>query len=593
MMMKNKIIIAFFSIAVLLSGCIKDTLDRKPLNLISDADIWVSTTMIDIYMAALYDNIQIGFTGQNYQSVFTDEAATVLQGAPVLQRNYGVINRFLNITQYLWIRRTNYFLDKIQAATIPADQIKQYTAECRFIRAYYYFDLVKKYGGMPIIEQVQDFTGDNLDELKVFRNTEDEVYTFILKELDAAIADLPESWDAKNANRATKTVAQALKSRAMLYAGSIAKYGSMQLNGLIGIPASKATMYFSESLKASNAVMQSNKYSLYEKAYNAATKTGDPVKNYTDIFLDKNNSEIIFQRAYVVPDKPHSFDFENTPIAYIASSGSAICPLLELVESYEYVDGTGGILNVDGREFDSPDDLFKNKDPRFAASIFRSGSPFIGRPIQMWAGVYDTDGRLYQTPDQKFPKDPNVLQVGLDGPHSRTRYTKTGFYIRKYINQNQIVGAASLSDQSYIDIRYAEILLNYTEAALELGTNLPDALTAINLVRNRAGIKTLAAGELTIDRLRNERKVELAFEDKRFWDMKRWRIAKSLFNNSFMHGLYPYLRYTGTGYKYIFKKITGAPLDEGLTRTFEEKDYYSNLSGYISTNSNIINNPGW
>lgn len=591
--MKSKIIIAFFSISIFLSGCIKDTLDRKPLNLISDADIWISTTMVDIYMAALYDNIQIGHTGQNYQSIFTDEASTALQASPVLQRNYGTINRFLNTTQYLWIRRTNYFLERIRTATIPANDIVQYTAECRFVRAYYYFDLVKKYGGMPIIEQVQDFTGNNLEELKVSRNTEDEVYAFILRELDAAIADLPDTRDAKNANRATKAVAQALKSRAMLYAGSIAKYGTVQLNGLIGIPVSKANFYFNESLKASNAVIQSNKYALYDKSFNPLTQTGDPVKNYTDIFLDKNNKEIIFQRAYTVPDKPHSYDFDNLPIAYIASSGSLICPLLELVESYEYMDGTPGILNVDGREFDSPDELFKNKDPRFAASVFRSGSPFVGRPIQMWAGIYDTDGKLYQTPDQKFPKDANILQVGLDGPHSRGRYTKTGFYIRKYINQNQIVSAANLSDQSYIDIRYAEVLLNYTEAALELGANLTDALTAINLVRSRAGIRNLIAGELTIDRLRNERKVELAFEDKRFWDMKRWRISKSLFNNSNMHGLYPYLRYTGTGYKYLFRKISGAPLDEGLTRTFEEKDYYSNLSGYISTNSNIINNPGW
>ncbi|HEY0667362.1 MAG TPA: RagB/SusD family nutrient uptake outer membrane protein, partial [Sphingobacteriaceae bacterium] len=387
-MMKNKILIVFFLTVTSLSGCIKDTLDRKPLNLISDADVWASATMIDIYMAALYDNIPIGFTGQNYQSVFTDEAATVLQGGAVLQRNYGNINRFLNTTQYLWIRRVNYALDRIKTAAIPADKIQQYSAELRFIRAYYYFDLVKKYGGMPIINEVQDFTGSNLEALKVPRNTEDEVYSFILEDLNAAIADLPPTWDAKNANRATNIVAQALKSRAMLYAGSIAKYGTVQLNGLIGIPASKANTYFTESLNASKAVMASNKYSLYDKAYNPVSKTGDPVKNYTDIFLDKNNKEVIFQRAYTVPDKPHSFDFENIPIAYISSTGSSICPLLELVESYEYTDGTPGILNVDGKEFDSPDELFKNKDPRFAASIFRSGSPFIGRPVQMWAGIY-------------------------------------------------------------------------------------------------------------------------------------------------------------------------------------------------------------
>ena len=151
----------------------------------------------------------------------------------------------------------------------------------------------------------------------------------------------------------------------------------------------------------------------------------------------------------------------------------------------------------------------------------------------------------------------------------------------------------NVSDQNYIEIRYAEILLNYTEAALELSNNLPDALGAINLVRNRAGIKTLNLGELTIERLRNERKVELAFEDKRFWDIRRWRIGTTLFKNTFMNGLYPYLKYTGSGYKYIFKKISGYPLDNGLSRVFAERDYYSNLSSYINTNKNMVNNPGW
>ena len=136
-------------------------------------------------------------------------------------------------------------------------------------------------------------------------------------------------------------------------------------------------------------------------------------------------------------------------------------------------------------------------------------------------------------------------------------------------------------------------MLNYTEAAIETGTDLPGALAAINQVRNRAGIKLLDASELTIERLRNERRVELAFEDKRFWDMRRWRIGANLFKNTYMHGLYPYLKYTGSGYKYIYKKVSGYPLDAGYTKIWAEKDYYSNLSGYISTNKNIENNPGW
>lgn len=575
---------------MLLSGCIKDTLDRKPLNMISDADVWVSEQLIDIYLVKLYDNIPIGFSNIPYLANYTDESSYHEENPPV--SDYGNNAFSTNTEMYSWIRKANYFIQRVTTATIPADRIKQYTAECRFIRAYYYFDLVKKYGGMPIIEEVQTFD-NNLEALQVPRNTEDEVYDLILKELDAVIADLPDSWDANNANRATKMVAQSLKSRAMLYAGSIAKYGTVQLNGLVGIPASKANTYFTESMNASQAVIGSNIYALYDKSYNPVSKTGDPVKNYQDIFLDKSNKEIIFQKAYSFPDKTHSWDNLNIPEGFTTNQGSSICPLLDLVESYEYIDGTPGILDVVGKVFNSPDDLYKNKDPRFTASIFRSESPYIGRNVQIYRGIYDVDNTLYNSEHVPFPKDPSKLQVGLDGPFPTGNYTKTGFYIKKITNSSKAVVEPGYSDQNYIELRYAEVLLNYAEAAVETGTNLPQGLDAINLVRNRAGIKTLTASELTINRVRNERKVELAFEDKRFWDIRRWRIGTDLFKNTLMRGLYPYLKYDGTSYKYIFNVWSGYPLDGGLTRVWAERDYYSNLSGYINTNKNIINNPGW
>jgi len=569
----------------------KDTLDRKPLNIISDSDVWESEQLIDINLAALYNAIPMGFAGNPHLANLTDESSYHEEDA-VGVSNYGNHFYALNPGMYSWIRKANYFIQRIKTATIPEARIKEYSAESRFIRAYYYFDLVKKYGGMPIIEEVQTFD-NNLEALQVPRNKEDDVYGFILKELDAAITDLPDSRNANNANRATKMVAQALKSRTMLFAGSIAKYGTVQLDGLAGIPASKANSYFTESMKASKAVMESNIFGLYDKLYNPASKAGDPVKNYQDIFLDKGNKEIIFQKAYSFPDKTHSWDNLNIPEGFTTNQGSSITPLLELVESYEYIDGTPGTLNVEGLEFDSPDDLYKNKDPRFTASVFRSGTPYIGRAVQIYRGIYDTDGKLYDSESVPFPKDPSVMQVGIDGPFPTGNYTKTGFYIRKITNNTKAIVEPKFSDQNYIEIRYAEILLNYTEAALELRTNLPEALAAINLIRNRAGIKLLVASELTMDRLRNERKVELAFEDKRFWDIRRWRIGTNLFKNTYMRGLYPYLKYTGSGYKYIFKKISGYPLDNGLSRIFAERDYYSNLSGYISTNKNIINNLGW
>ena len=589
--MKTKLIIVFFTV-ILFSGCIKDTLDRKPLNMISDSDVWVSERMVDLYMVTLYDNIMVGHQNSNintYESTYTDESA---------YHGYNNTSGFgnsaiaVNTTMYNYIRKVNTALGRLKTATIAESSAKIRTAECRFIRAYYYFQLVKRYGGMPIIQDVQLFD-NNLDALQLPRNKEEELYDFILNELDEAMADLPDAWDANNANRATKLVAQALKSRVALYAGSIAKYGTVQLNGLIGIPASKANTYFTQSMNASRVVMESGKFGLYVKLYDPVSKSGDPSANYTQIFLDRNHNEVIFQKAYSYPDKVHGIDHKLVPEGFTTNYGSQISPYLELAEAYEYIDGTPGIFNVEGKEFNTPDDLFKDKDPRFAATIFRLGTPHVGRAIDIYKGIYDTDGTLYSTVKVPFPKDPSRMQVGKDGPFEQGNGTRTGFYIRKFLSLSEIIVASGLSSQNYIDIRYAEILLNYAEAGIETGTDLPGALDAINKVRNRAGIKLLDASELTIDRLRNERRVELAFEDKRFWDMRRWRIGASLFRNTYMHGLYPYLKYTGTGYKYIYKKISGYPLDAGFTKIWEEKDYYSNLSGYISTNKNIENNPGW
>jgi starch-binding outer membrane protein, SusD/RagB family len=583
--MKNKIIALF--IGLLLSGCVEDVLDRKPLNLIPDADVWQSEQLIDIYLITLYDAIPMGFTNRLSQAALTDEA-TYPDGAVV--NDFGNVAHTLNPGMYAAIRNANYFLEQIKTSPLPQDRIKALTAECRFIRAYYYFDLVKKYGGMPLINQVQTFN-NNLPELQVKRNKEDEVYAFILAELDAAIQDLPETQPAASSNRATKYTALALKSRAMLYAGSIARYGNVQLDGLAGIPADKATPYFTESFQAAKTLIESGKFGLYDKLYNPAAQTGDPAANYQNIFLDKGNKEIIFQKAYRTPDKGHSFDNWNIPEGYTTNNGSGIAPTLEMVESYEYTDGSPGKLAIANQVYNSADELYKNKDPRFEGSILRSGSPFASRPVQIYRGIYGSNGTLYESL-APFPEDPAMRQVGLDGPFPEGNFSKTGFYIKKYMNTARAVVEPNFSDQNYIDMRYAEVLLNYAEAAYELG-DVPAALDAINQIRSRAGIKTLTAGELTRDRLRNERKVELAFEDKRLWDIRRWRIGTELFRNTHLHGLWPYLKYANGRYQYVFTAVSGYPIDDGLPRVFNERDYYSNLSGYISTNQQIINNPGW
>ncbi|MGK6352878.1 RagB/SusD family nutrient uptake outer membrane protein [Parapedobacter sp. DT-150] len=586
-----RIKIVFVLLSTLLSSCIKDVLDRKPMDRISDADVWSSAALIDLYLVALYDNIPIGHARSNtFESNLTDEASHPYAGITVVN-NYGDHGLTLNTNMYTWIRRANVLLAQIGSSVLSEEEKRRIAAECRFIRAYYYFDLVKKYGGMPLILEAQSL--DDPDALFVSRNTEDEVYAFLMKELDEATADLPEQRDAGSANRATKATAQALKARAMLYAGSIAKFGSVQLNGLVGIPAEKANAYFNEAYKAAKYIVDSEKFALFDNLYDPETKSGDPAANFEAIFLQKNNQEVIFQKAYSA-DKMHSYDTFNLPDGFKPGCcGNSQAPILSMVESYEYIDGRTGELDFEGKEFDSPDELFAGKDPRFTATVLRSESPFIGRNVQIYRGIYDTDGTLYSTRNAPFEADPSMLQVGREGPYTLGDVGKTGFYLKKYLDPAGGIVPESRSTQNYIDFRYAEILLTLAEASFEADIDLAASLNAINQVRNRAGIKPLTAAELTRERIRNERKVELAFEDKRFWDIKRYRIGTDIFRNTYVSGLWPYLKYTGSDYKYIFKRVSGAPLDNGQPRVFQERDYYSNLAGYSASNRQIVNNPGW
>lgn len=498
----------------------------------------------------------------------------------------------LNTGAYTSIRRINYYLRMIGTGSLTAEQVKELSAEARFLRAYFYFDLAKRYGGMPIITEPQS-KDDDLETLQVVRNKEDEVYSFVLSELDAAAADLPENRDAANRNRAVKTTALALKARAALYAASIAKFGAVQLNGLVGIPQERATFYYTEAFNASKAVIESDKYHLYTKQYDPQTATGDASANFTAIFTDRDNEEIIFQKSYSKPAKMHSYDTYNYPQSFKPGCcGNAQAPTLEMVESFEFVDNANGTLDVAGKEFNSPDEVFAKKDPRFEGTIMRSETPLLGRTVQIYRGIYDQGGTLYEVANTPFPADPSMMQVGRDGPYTLGDVGKTGFYVKKYLTTTEVT-PESQSWQNYIDFRLAEMYLTLAEAAFEGNLDQAAGLDAINTIRKRAGMPELTGAGFNRNRIRNERKVELAFEDKRFWDIRRWRIGTTLFQNTNIHGLWPYLKYTGSGYKWTYVKKSGAPLDNGQSRVFLERDYYSNLSGYISTNPKIENNPGW
>lgn len=590
--------ISFALLLTLSASCNKDFLERKAQDIISDDAAYGSLSGIQALTAALYNNMQteaFDYTVEGNQAAFpsqaSDEAVRSYSWGATLDPILG--DEMFGWWKYDYVRNVNDFIEKIpEAKSISEEQKARFLAEARFVRAFYYFSLVKRYGGIPLITKVQKFSG-NLDELKVPRNKEQEVYDFIASELDAVVDQLPESYNTEERYRATRYAALALKSRAMLYAASIAKYGTVQLGGAVGI-AANADGYWQKAYDAAQKIISSGKFQLFN-GYS------DKTTNFQQLFLtgadlDKNK-EVIFVKTYQSPDLAHGFDFYNAPQSFKIDYGCATNPTLELVESFEYTDGTPGKLRIqdDGGNpiiYNSPADLFKDKDPRFLASILYPSAPWQGGVVELRRGVID-NGIQYTAANltDTYGSGANSIpRVGKDGPLLSGDPTKTGFYLKKYMDPvNRL--ADNRSSTPWIVFRYAEVLLNYAEAAIELGKTA-DALTAINQVRDRAGIKTL--GAVTRDQVRHERQVELAFENHRWWDICRWRVATDVLNNTQFHALYPWLMWENgkapAQMKYTFG-IVPAPKN---TRTFLSRMYYQRIpAGEIDKNSNLVQNPGF
>ncbi len=383
----------------------------------------------------------------------------------------------------------------------------------------------------------------------------------------------------------------------MLYAASIAKYGSVELNGLVGIPLSEDAHYWQAAYDAADLIINSGKYSLY-------AKNQDKELNFQQLFIDPDNPEVIFSVFYQYPYKTHSYDAQNLPfgIRGPGGGGSGIGPTLEMVEQFEYVDGTNGnlkLVNTDGSPiyYKNATDIFINKDPRCLATVIVPFSAFRSNIIDAQAGIYDGNTKieagdysaLYNPVTHESDNDNGTLHiVGLSG-FGGTEKSQTGFHVRKYLDYNlsHLSAIGGASDQSWIVFRYGEILLNYAESAIELNKD-EDAMGAVNAIRERAGIRLLGSEELTINAVRHERNVELAFENHRWWDYIRWRVSDKLLNNTRFTALKPYYDIQEDAYRFEASAVGR------WAKTFDTKVYYSRIDpGEISRNPNLIQNPGY
>lgn len=454
---------------------------------------------------------------------------------------------------YSYIRELNLFLERIPNATINEDDKARFEAEVRFLRAATYFEAVKRMGGVPLILETMsyDFSGDP-SYLQRPRAKEYEVYDFIINELTEIKDQLPNNADIKD--RATRGLVLAMKSRAALYAGSIAKYGAMRTpqvtlaTGEVGIPADKANGYYTTALAAAEEIIagSAGAYALYLK------EPDDLSVNFASLFRDKaQNPEAIFVNDFKLKtEKRNHWTLLNQPrsMSEDGVNGGRVNPSLNFVQSFELIAGNDfaplPIKDALGNYiyYEDPLDLFAGRDARLAGTVMLPGSNYrgAGDEVDIFAGIYLPSSNSKVSADQpgavRDVAGTPMQVVGFDGPLNGFNFTaQTGFLIRKYIDI--VPGAGQIQNQSdvwYIRYRFGEVLLNAAEAAFELGN--PDlAAQYLNQIRQRAGFTTdLTAADITFDRIVHERRMELAFEGHELWDMKRWRIAHLILNGQAM-----------------------------------------------------------
>lgn len=550
-------------------GCTK-FLDKTPVDVITETAILSDQAAFTAHMAYLYSQIPFeNFSRWIWLDYYTDQMVNCTQDANTSEE-YSFDSWKLS---YTFIRALNNMIEKMPTATAFTTEAAKTQAlgELKFMRAYVYFTLAQRYGGVPLVTEVSPIAKPA--ELYQARDKASDVYKFIETEMDEAINTM--STD-NNVYRFNKWSGLAFKSRAMLHAAAIATYDQVQLDGIIGIPQTEAKHYWESARDAAETLIQSGPYELYDL-------NTDKVKNYHSLFFDETsaNKERIFVDAFLYPIKGHAFDQRTEPFSKRSGEGygGRFDPTFDMVEQYEYVDNRNGALKIQNPDntyiqYANPADLFTGKDPRFFASVIFPGSVWLGSPLVIYG---------------------NVIQGGVEGGGTgadglaQPESSATGFYLTKWADPappRPVMGGSS--DVDFMTIRYSEVLLNYAEAQLEL-LNEPEARIYINMIRVRAGLPELA-GPVTMDDYRKERNIELAYEGRHYWDLKRWRTFDAVIYNTDTYALWPV--WNKDLNVYIFRKQK-LPSDK-YTRTFTSKLYYGKLEGgVIAANPLLIENPGY
>lgn len=543
--------ILILSLLILFAGC-SDILDKTNLTTIPGDIVWNDAGYAAAYVNKLYaDNLPVWSIGTAGDSDEANSSSSILYGQ--------LTTSSIDAWHYTQIRNMNIFLENIETGGLEESIRNTLKAQVYVLRAWRYFEMVRQYGGVPIIEHVQSLS----DDLYVKRNKTSECLDFIIKDLDTAMESLPWQWTGDDAGRFSKATALALKGRVLLY------YASPQFNP--DNTEGRWTTAYNVN-KAAIEDLAKNGYGLHD--------------NYANIWFDEMNKEVIFVKRYQEPGTTHNWDAATRPLAESQNYTGYNIPTLELVESYPMINGKS--IHDPNSGYD-PVIYWENRDPRFKATIVYNGC--------VWE-LSGKSGRKQWT------------YIGAE-----TDPSASGFYCRKAINTSYTPYYAERSSTDWIELRYAEVLLNYAECAAELGKT-EEAYQVLKDIRKRAGIQSgedgmygLTTGmgrDEMVKAIMFERKIEFAFEGKRYWELRRRRLFAEELNGTKRHGVQPILKIDKDEFQKIENTIdlnkdygtyfrdSIIELDKVFTIDFKDNYYFYALpEKHLQTNSNLEQTQGW
>lgn len=596
-------------LCVSITSC-KDFLDQEPDDILTDEQIFNDEVLIESVIANFYGRMEGDTWGQrtNKSESFTylDEAAKC-DGGPDTRTEFE--DDRWRTYDYEFIRDLNQFLAGVRSATILEEsEQKKLEGEARFLRAWTYFSMCRGLGGMPIVgDEVFTYeSGMDISTMQIARSTEAELYDYIISEC-TAIADMLPTEPTTHGARATKWAALMLKARAALYAGALANYNNKMTNpirtagGEVGIPAERAQGYYQTALEAAEDVINGGAYILM-------TDPADPGQAfYNALSIKDNNTEVIWALDYYYPGKTVGFTRDNVPASHAEDIDRCYGgPILNLVEAFEYTDNRDGTIKIQDENgdyifYDEPEDAFANKDGRLWGTVIYPGTDFRGSEVVLQAGqLVQNNGNWELVSGDAGSTDANgETLTSVNGPvATNNQYVnKTGFFFRKLMDETPSATTRGRgSDMWYPYFRIAEAYMIACEASFELG-NQADAVKYINVIRDRAGIQPLES--VTLDDIVKEYRVEFAFEDHRYWDLKRWRLADKIWNgvtndpNAQQWALFPYkVNAPGNANdgKWVFVKRQVNT--EPYPRYFQMKNYYNFVNlDWVNNNPKFVKNP--